>query len=232
MSKAPTQPTKVFLSYASDDRELAESLKEVLKQEGIEVWDGQATIQVGENIRYEVQKAVDSADAVVFQMSPSWSTSARAQAELGAALASRAHDARKKILPVLLDKAAEPSPWLSSHFFLDLSDPRTRQTKLVKLVEALKTPSEPAADDELATELNQLDSQHIILQELEDSARSRYASRERPLRIALLISLIVSVSAVVVASVTGSFPVSAGILGPLVGLVGAMIGFYFGRQKS
>jgi TIR domain len=66
----------VFLSYASQDREYAKSLKSGLskilsvKSQPLEIFDVQSDVAAGEDIRKAIKRAMDAASTVVIVSSP------------------------------------------------------------------------------------------------------------------------------------------------------------------
>ncbi len=85
----------VFLSYSHDDREIAKSLIDALKAQGVPVWTDNDTA-VGANWEDHLRAAMGKADAVIFLVTPASLASAYVMSEIGAAVA-----ARKPVIPVV-----------------------------------------------------------------------------------------------------------------------------------
>jgi hypothetical protein len=88
---------RVFLSYASQDREYAKSLEPVLskilssKSKPLEIFDVQSNLAAGDDIRKTIKRAMDAANTVVIVSSPHVDNSQRVNYEAGLADALGKH---------------------------------------------------------------------------------------------------------------------------------------------
>lgn len=97
---------KIFLSYPSDQRELAEHLHHALEGEGHEVFMDRAELKAGQPYHEALRRAIEDADAMVFVITPrSVAPGSYALTELDMAQ-RRWRTPGGRVLPVL----AEPTP--------------------------------------------------------------------------------------------------------------------------
>lgn len=97
---------KIFVSYPSDQRELAEHLRLALEGEGHEVFTDRSELKEGEPYHEALREAIDDADAMVFVVTPrSVAPGSYALTELDQAQ-RRWRTPGGRVLPVL----AEPTP--------------------------------------------------------------------------------------------------------------------------
>lgn len=105
--RAETRP-KVFLSYAQQDRPVAERLRRSLERLGCIVADP-IGFEPGESFGYQVEEAVRSSDRVVLLLSKHRQRDPLQESEWQAALEAKWEDADKRIIPVVLGDAEVPS---------------------------------------------------------------------------------------------------------------------------
>lgn len=103
---------KVFISYSRKDKEVAEHLCNILKENGIEYWIDKEGIFSSFNYKELIVDAIDVARAVIFISSASSNASSNVIREIGYAV-----NMNKPILPLILDDA----PYAKS-IRLDISD--------------------------------------------------------------------------------------------------------------
>lgn len=97
---------RIFLSYAHEDKEIAQSLAEGLRDGGAEVWLDEEALNVGDSLVARIEAAIRSSDLFLILISPASERSAWVSRELGLALGS---EQRTRVVPVLLSNASVPS---------------------------------------------------------------------------------------------------------------------------
>lgn len=107
-----TMKHKVFISYSRKDKEAADYLCEILKENGIAYWIDKEGIYSSSNFKELIVDAIDVSLAVVFISSANSNTSVNVIREVGYAV-----NMNKPILPLMLDDA----PYAKS-IRLDISD--------------------------------------------------------------------------------------------------------------
>lgn len=118
VNKQITLPTrtsmqhKVFISYSRKDKDVANGLCEVLKENGIEYWIDKEGIYSSSNYKELIVDAIDVSKAVIFVSSANSNASINVIREIGYAV-----NMNKPILPLMLDDA----PYAKS-IRLDISD--------------------------------------------------------------------------------------------------------------
>jgi hypothetical protein len=80
--------SRVFISYAREDREFVLRLSSALKQRGKETWVDEEGIESGDRWRLALEEAIDGADAVLFVLSRDWTASRPCGDELAYAAAA------------------------------------------------------------------------------------------------------------------------------------------------
>lgn len=117
-NKQLTIPTRtsmkhqVFISYSRKDKDVADGLCEVLKENGIEYWIDKEGIYSSSNYKELIVDAIDVSKAVIFISSSNSNASVNVIREIGYAV-----NMNKPILPLILDEA----PYAKS-IRLDISD--------------------------------------------------------------------------------------------------------------
>ncbi|HEY9606254.1 MAG TPA: TIR domain-containing protein [Allocoleopsis sp.] len=89
--------TQVFLSYADEDKETMEKIRNSLRRESITVWTNKTDIQTGEAFEEAINRGIEQADNLVFLLSPDSVNSRYCQQELDLALSLN-----KRVIPVLV----------------------------------------------------------------------------------------------------------------------------------
>lgn len=104
----------IFLSYASQDEELASRLADQLALAGFAVWAADKDISPGENWAAATARALEQADAMVAIITSKALQSQNLSREIQFALTSKQYEHR--LVPVLVDYATfEPGtdvPWI------------------------------------------------------------------------------------------------------------------------
>jgi hypothetical protein len=122
ISEAQHVGASVFLSYADSDREIVRKVADALQERGIRVWFDEFSVKIGGNWLREIERGLDSADFVLFFISPSSVQEKWAQREIQVALHRQVSGERGAvILPILLAQAEVP-PLLRNIQWLDMTD--------------------------------------------------------------------------------------------------------------
>lgn len=106
---------KIFISYSSEDKKLADSLATSLTKVGIECWLDHQSIRTGDDVKSAIGKALESSDAVIFLLSEKSTKSAWISTEVAIALSSN-----KKIYPIITSDEVEPPILLRQYQWLNL----------------------------------------------------------------------------------------------------------------
>ncbi|NEP12331.1 MAG: toll/interleukin-1 receptor domain-containing protein, partial [Symploca sp. SIO2C1] len=91
--------TQVFLSYANENRETMEKIRNSLRRQSITVWTNLTDIQTGEAFGEAINRGIEQADNLVYLLSPESINSKYCQQELDLALSLN-----KRIIPVLVQE--------------------------------------------------------------------------------------------------------------------------------
>lgn len=114
--------SSVFLSYARDDSMIVGQVAEALIARGLRVWFDQNSLKPGAEILQEIERELDSADFIIFFISPASVDSKWVQLELQIALHRQVlGEQGAVVIPVLLEPADVP-PLLRSIQWLDLTN--------------------------------------------------------------------------------------------------------------
>lgn len=130
------ESTKIFLSYATSDRVVADQVEEYLRQNGFDVFRDLTSIQAGTNWDIAIEQALRDADCMVLLLSPS-SMPYRREVHREWFFYDQA---RKPIYPVLIAKCDLHSR-LYAYNYIDAR--RDLQEALKKLVQQLRRPFIP-----------------------------------------------------------------------------------------
>ena len=96
-----TPPVELFLSYASDDRELADRIAGLLREYGIDVWSSQSRIAGVQPWHDEIGEALDRCDWFAVMLSRSAVESVWVKREVVYAL--NRTDLNNRIVPILVE---------------------------------------------------------------------------------------------------------------------------------
>jgi hypothetical protein len=99
----------VFISYAQSDKELVQKVAQELRDEGLNVWDPDERILPGANWGKELNKALESALALVVFISPEAIASRSVSHEIEYALGAR--HLRGRLIPVMI-RPTKDAPWI------------------------------------------------------------------------------------------------------------------------
>ncbi len=93
--------TDVFMSYASQDREVMLGLRAVLMREGLTIWSDRTEIETGREFQEEIDRGIEGADTLIYLLSEHSLASQYCQAEL-----TYAKRLNKRIIPIRLERVA------------------------------------------------------------------------------------------------------------------------------
>ena len=127
---------KVFMSYSRKDEAFAQDLLAGLEVGGVEAYLDKHDIAAGEDWEARLARLIESADTVVFVISPDSVASPRCAWEV-----ERTHDLKKRLLPVVyrsVDETQVP-PRLKQLNYIFFDRPHSFGAALQSLVKALKT---------------------------------------------------------------------------------------------
>ena len=110
---------QVFLSYASDDREVAARVANALRTAGLRVWFDVWELAVGDSIISRTETALRASDVILVLLSPRSVHSRWVQSELGAAYAQELRDRAITVIPTIVEDCDIP-PMLADRSYLDL----------------------------------------------------------------------------------------------------------------
>lgn len=116
-------PREIFLSHASQDREFAASIVDVLRAHGVPVWYAPTDILGAQQWHDEIGKALERCDWFTIIVSPGAVRSTWVKRELNFALRQTKFD--DTIVPILY-QPCDPTPlsWtLMSYQIVDFTDP-------------------------------------------------------------------------------------------------------------
>jgi hypothetical protein len=103
----PDAPS-VFISYAHEDKEVAQALADALRARGCRVWIDLENMRIGDDLADRIGKAIDSVDFLLAIISEESVRSAWCKRELGIAFDAAMKTDRVKVLPVRLGSVALP----------------------------------------------------------------------------------------------------------------------------
>jgi hypothetical protein len=100
---------RVFISYASKDRQLATWLAVDLAKEGHAPWLDEWRIKVGESIPVKISRGLDECEYVLVLLSPASVNSGWVEREWSTKYWSEAEDGTVRVIPVLLEDCEVPA---------------------------------------------------------------------------------------------------------------------------
>jgi TIR domain len=133
---AAVQKLKVFVSYSRKDEDFAQELLGGLELAGFEPYLDKHDIAAGEDWEARLGRLIESADTVVFVISPDAVASERCAWEV-----ERTVDLKKRVLPIVwrrVDEAQVP-PRLQQLNYIFFDRPLTFATSVKALATALRT---------------------------------------------------------------------------------------------
>ena len=131
---------KVFISHASEDKELATRLSRFLRDEGLEVWSDE-DIMPGDNWAQKVSQALKESEAMVVLVSSAALESDWVRREIEFALGTEGY--KERLIPVFVGSRdtipQDRIPWILRHLNgVELTDP-TKVENFQKIVHTLST---------------------------------------------------------------------------------------------
>ncbi len=99
-------PKRVFISYATPDKPLAQAISQYLKSANFVV-DDMSSVMPGQDLLSAITERIERSDAIVILISDASKNSGWVRTETSLALGSALSDANKQILPVILDESTK-----------------------------------------------------------------------------------------------------------------------------
>ncbi|WP_342415016.1 TIR domain-containing protein [Paenibacillus sp. FSL R10-2782] len=112
---------KVFISYSHNDKEIAVSIGDILRNAGHDIWMAIWKIAVGDNIIEKINKGIKDADAIIMILSNSSLNSKWTFREFSAMVLGDLSREDRKIVPIVIDKSSVPS-YLSNYKYINLTN--------------------------------------------------------------------------------------------------------------
>jgi len=228
-----TKSKSIFISYAEEDKKTADYLRSALTRAGYQVSTPIEDISPGDRWISNIYASLDAADVVVILISKASESSSWTLLETSAAIAGAERSARKRLIPVVLDKRVHPSGLLASYQWIITSgDPREVADKVLQAIEESPDVVDKARDRQVARESLVLAQE--TLDRAEDYRKFRVEGWDRSLRLVLVMSLVlVVVSLFIVLGVTRSASTAAlaSAIGAVLGVFTAAVGYYFGKRN-
>jgi WD40 repeat protein len=111
--------TQIFLSYAEEEIEMMEKVRQSLRREGFTVWTNKTDIQTGVSFVEAIYRGIEEADNLVYLLSPAALQSAYCKQEIEYALSLN-----KRIIPILVKPTdlEQVPPVLQDLQYIDLTD--------------------------------------------------------------------------------------------------------------
>ncbi|MCA1606524.1 MAG: toll/interleukin-1 receptor domain-containing protein [Acidobacteria bacterium] len=208
-AKRDTSSVSVYLSYAHEDERDIEFIRDTLLEAGIEV---RPTSPIpGSSWAQHYRQELLSADAVLVILTEHYRIASFVFAELAEAI-----DAHKRMIPILISKAADVPAVLGPYQSLDLMDPESRQERLKGLISRLKKGSLGKQIDP-GEELEKIKAQESLLRREEKEQNQRIDVLEER-----------EESALATATGAAAAIASGATIGSLAGPVGTILGGVFG----
>jgi hypothetical protein len=230
---ATSQTKEVFISYGSADRGVAGSIADRLASQGFKVWYDRDEIRPGDRWGSAIFHGLRSADAVLLLLSDKPQDSFAMQFELGAAIAEAEGSPSKRIIPVLLPGSTPPTGLLAPYQYVDARDGDL--TRVVdQVVAALQSSPPRDKKHDRAIELEVLRGQHDLVLTMESRLSATHSYELSLLTIVLAgIAVITSLGILLGLNTNLDFSSAfwAAVVTPLLGLLGVLVGFFFGRRN-
>lgn len=117
---------RIFISYGSQDRDMAALLSDHLRRKGFSTWLDVAKINAGTSILTAISEELTKTDLILVLLSRDSVTSPWCRAEYEAGLTQEIETGAKRVVPVILDDVAIP-PLLASKKRIDLRQGKKSQ---------------------------------------------------------------------------------------------------------
>ena len=126
---------RIFLSYASADKDSARIIANALKESGVSTWFDESEIMWGADLAKSVETAARSSDYILLLLSPAAVNSQWVHAEMSTALSRELQERAIKLIPVLLADCEIPL-LLRDRQYLDMRG-KNREVGIRRLVDQL-----------------------------------------------------------------------------------------------
>jgi HJR/Mrr/RecB family endonuclease len=110
---------QVFVSYASQDKVVANEIAKSLQQAGVPTWVDSWELAVGDSLATRIHEALDASDTLVVLLSPSSVDSRWVKSEWHTALTREVEQRSIHVIPVLVEDCEVPS-FFSDRLHFDL----------------------------------------------------------------------------------------------------------------
>ncbi|NIR51755.1 TIR domain-containing protein [candidate division KSB1 bacterium] len=142
--------SKIFVSYARQDIDLAEQLEQTLKEHGCRIWRDEQNVYAGQNWPKAIGEAIEAHDVLLLLWSRHAKNAHFVEFEWSTALALR-----KPILPCLLDDTPLP-PSLSAINGLPVRDLETEFPKIFQSLPKAVSEADPERREKVLNKLSDL----------------------------------------------------------------------------
>lgn len=139
--QSPSNPLKLFISYAHSDSKVARELVDSLKAEGFSTWHD-SDLLPGDSWAGAIDQQLRESDAMVVLLSPAWASSAYVRAEVNYALGAPRFDGR--LIPVVLEKTKD-YPWVLDLNKFQMIQYKTSSLTSREIARALRGPEKRGA---------------------------------------------------------------------------------------
>ncbi len=131
----------VFLSYASEDKEVMQQVRRILMRHGLTIWTDKTDIKSGTQFQTAIQKGIEGADNLVYFLSRAAVDSEYCQQEL-----TYARSLQKRIIPLRLEtvEATSLPTELQGLQYIDLPSPSKMEQFLTQSALLLKALNQDA----------------------------------------------------------------------------------------
>ena len=152
-----SETPKVFLSYTSDDRELARRIAEALMAKGIDTWWAEWCIAPGDSLRQKIDEGLTDCTHFLVLLTPQSIDKPWVNAEMDAALVQKL-DNRCKFLPVRHDLPASALPPLLAGLHSPTVTTDEEITQLINDIYGISRKPPLGSPPEAVTEARQTDT--------------------------------------------------------------------------
>ncbi|MGB6068187.1 MAG: toll/interleukin-1 receptor domain-containing protein [Desulfomonilaceae bacterium] len=220
---------RVFISYSHEDKRIVRRLTDDLRQHGLTVWLDTELVLPGENWNEKLALAVQQADAVIVVMSRNTTVSQWQRSEIAYVLAAQKRDESKRLIPVLVDKEADPPFFLKTRVYCDLSDEDAYRKNFPLLIRSLREPATPELDRQ---ELDRITVEAIKAERRQLMQMEEALAKKKAMRMTSVVGAMASVIAASLALLVGflgNLPwnnqVVAFVIGAVAGVVATLAAF-------
>jgi len=129
--------TRVFLSYANQDKSTAEKIASDLKKSGIDVWFDLWEMKVGDSLVDKIRTAINRSDFLAVLLSPHSVKSKWVEQEINIAFTRELERREAVLLPILIEECELP-PFFAARKYADFR--KTYEDGLKELLAVIPTP--------------------------------------------------------------------------------------------